>query len=280
MPLERQGAPGRWSGPRTARWPGIRDRPRQIGRAELDRTCTVPPAISAAYTPPRPCSWNSGSACASASSSLHRQAAITARIGPPPDGGSAARPSACQSSLSVYASSAMSSGRATFSVPRPGPALGPSGTSCDVHRQRRGPRPQSASRRAAHGRRRPAPRRSRRPGGRARRPCRPGWRAPPPRPPGARQGSSARSRRRAAASSARSPGGHRAASQAATQPAAASSSASVTGSPSAVKAIRSAPGPPSRPELGNRLVSEPGGKSPHVGQAGRCATSLVAKSSR
>ncbi len=45
-----------------------------------DRIWTVPPAISAACRPLRPCWWYSGSACASTSSALHRQAAIADRI--------------------------------------------------------------------------------------------------------------------------------------------------------------------------------------------------------
>jgi len=45
-----------------------------------DLMCTVPPAISAACRPLRPCWWYSGSACASTSSALQRQAAIADRI--------------------------------------------------------------------------------------------------------------------------------------------------------------------------------------------------------
>jgi hypothetical protein len=45
-----------------------------------DLMCTVPPAISAACRPLRPCWWYSGSAWASTSSALQRQAAIAERI--------------------------------------------------------------------------------------------------------------------------------------------------------------------------------------------------------
>src|SRR5262249_37102436 len=83
------------------------------GSAPLNRDsrCADDPAISVAWTPPRPCWWNSGSACTSTSSAVQRHAAITERM--------EIASSACVSGTpfgrpvvpDVYASSAVSPGR-------------------------------------------------------------------------------------------------------------------------------------------------------------------------
>ena len=102
----------------------------------FDRMCTVPPAISAACTPPRPCWWYSGSACTSTSSACHRQAAIAARIETASWRWVSGTPLGLPVVPEVYASSAVSCGRATI----PAVGLRLSGQFPDVRRrQRRGP---------------------------------------------------------------------------------------------------------------------------------------------
>ncbi len=52
-------------------------RPAAVKREPM---CAVPPAMSTACTPPRPCWWNSGRAWASTSSSCHPQDAMATLI--------------------------------------------------------------------------------------------------------------------------------------------------------------------------------------------------------
>ena len=112
----------------------------RLSAENFDLMCTVPPAISAACTPPRPCWWYSGSACTSTSSACHRQAAIAARIETVSWRWVSGTPLGLPVVPEVYASSATWSGRAATAVARP-----------DVRGQLpdvRGLQPSPASRRA------------------------------------------------------------------------------------------------------------------------------------
>ena len=113
----------------------------------LDRMCTVPPAIRAVCSPPSPCWWYSGSACTSTSSGCHCQAAIAARIETATWRWVSGTPLGLPVVPEVYASSATSCGRAA--IAGAGPASGGSSPTSTVIRAGSSPASRCAGSRSA-----------------------------------------------------------------------------------------------------------------------------------